>query len=119
MLAEEALDKKARNPVLLEVSELVSYADYLLILTATSATQAQAIAESVMLRAKRSGLEVYSKEGLDTARWILIDVGDVVMHVFQPEERDYYDLEALWLEAPRVEIPGAEEATELAPLFAS
>ncbi len=119
MLAEEALEKKARNPVLLEVTHLVSYADYLLVVTATSAAQAKAIAESCMLKAKKSGLEVISKEGLDSAKWILMDVGDVVIHVFQPEERDYYDIEGLWVEAPRVTIPGAEEATTLAPLFAS
>jgi ribosome-associated protein len=118
-MAAAALEKKARNPVLLKVTELVSYADYLLILTATSAPQAKAIAEGVMASAKKAGFEVNSKEGLASARWILIDVGDVVMHIFQPEDRDYYDLEALWLEAPRVEIPGADEATELAPLFAS
>lgn len=118
-MAEAALEKSARNPVLLKVTELVSYADYLLVVTATSATQAKAIAEGVMMVAKKAGFQVYSREGLDSARWILIDVGDVVLHVFQPEDRDYYDLEALWLEAPRVEIPGADEATELAPLFAS
>ncbi|MCP4870400.1 MAG: ribosome silencing factor [Proteobacteria bacterium] len=118
-MAEAALEKKARNPVLLHVTELVSYADYLLVLTATSAPQAKAIAEGVMTAAKKAGFKVHSKEGLDAARWILVDVGDVVMHVFQPEDRDYYDLEALWLEAPRIEIPGADEATELAPLFAS
>jgi len=72
----------------------------------------------VLAVAKQNGLAVSSKEGMSTARWILVDVGDVVMHVFQPEERDYYDLEGMWLEAPRVEIPGADEATELAPLFA-
>jgi ribosome-associated protein len=119
LLAEVSLDKKARNPVLLEVTELVSYTDYLLILTATSAPQARAIADAVIAAAKQAGLEVFSIEGLVSARWILIDVGDVVAHIFQPEQRGYYDLEGLWLEAPRVAIPGAEEATELAPLFAS
>lgn len=119
MLAEEALDKKARSPILLEVTDLVSYADYLLVVTATSAPQAKAIAESCMLKAKQSGLKVLSKEGLESARWILMDVGDVVIHIFQPEERDYYDLEGLWVEAPRVDIPGADSVTDIAPLFAS
>ncbi len=119
LLAEEALDKKSVNPVLLEVTNLVSYADYLLILTAGSAAQSKAISEACIERAKKLGMEVVSKEGLQSGRWVLLDFGDVVVHVFQPNERTYYDLEALWVEAPRVEIPGADEATDYAPIFAS
>ena len=119
MLAEEALAKKAFNPVLLEVSDLCSYADYLLIVTATSAPQAGAIADGCMARVKQAGLPVVTKEGLDSARWILIDFGDVVLHVFQPDERGYYDLETLWVEAPRIDIPGVEGHSELQPVFAT
>lgn len=117
MLAEEALDKKALNPVLLEVSALCSYADYLLIVTATSAPQAQAIADGCMGKVKQAGLKVVNKEGLDSARWALIDFGDVVLHVFQPDERGYYDLETLWVEAPRIEIPGVDLAQRMVPVF--
>ena len=119
MLAEEILAKKALNPVLLEVSDLCSYADYLLIATATSAPQAQAISEGCMHKAKQSGLPVINKEGLDSARWVLIDFGDVVLHVFQPDERGYYDLETLWVDAPRIEIPGVGLGDGMVPVFAS
>lgn len=118
MLAEEALDKKAIGPVLLEVSSLCSYADYLLIVTATSAPQAQAICDGCMGKVKAAGLSVVNKEGLDSARWVLIDFGDVVLHVFQPDERGYYDLETLWVEAPRIDIPGVDQADAMIPVFA-
>lgn len=118
MLALETLEKKARSPVLLEVSDLVSYADYLLIVTATSAAHGQAIADGCVDKASGAGLPVLSREGMSSARWILVDFGDVVLHVFQPVERGYYDLETLWIEAPRVEIPGADAATDLEPVFA-
>jgi ribosome-associated protein len=118
-LAGEALDKKALDPVLLDVTGLVYYADYLLIVTAASAPQAQAIADSCIGRAKREGLTIVSREGVDSARWILLDFGDVVVHVFQPNERLYYDLETLWVEAPHVEIPGAEQSGHVAPVFAT
>ena len=119
MLAEAALDKKSKNPVLLEVTNLVSYADYLLILTGTSAPHVQAIAQGCLDAVKGAGQKLYSKEGMRSARWVLLDFGDVVAHVFQPDERLYYDLETLWIEAPRVDIPGADDATELAPIFAT
>jgi len=112
MLATAALDKQAVNPVLLEVKDLVSYADYLLVVTATSAPHVKAVAEEAMRTAKTNGVELLTNEGLDSARWVLLDFGDVVVHIFQPVERGYYDLETLWLEAPRVDIPGAEDAVD-------
>ena len=111
-LAAATLDKKALNPLLLEVSDLVSYADYLLILTATSAPHVRAVAEAVREVGKAEGLPVLASEGLESCRWVLLDLGDVVVHIFQPVERDYYDLETLWLEAPRVEVPGAADAQD-------
>jgi ribosome-associated protein len=117
MLSKAALDKKAVNPVLLEVSELVSYADYLLIVTATSAPHVQAIADDARRLAKEQGVDLLANEGLDSCRWVLLDFGDVVLHVFQPVERNYYDLETLWLEAPRIEIPGAEDAVDSESMY--
>ena len=72
-----------------------------------------------MGKVKQSGLKVYAKEGLGSARWILVDFGDVVLHVFQPDERGYYDLETLWVEAPRIDVPGAEQADGMVPVFAT
>jgi len=117
MLSAAALDKKAVNPTLLEVSDLVSYADYLLILTATSAPHVQAVADEARRIAKLQGVDLLASEGLDSCRWVLLDFGDVVVHIFQPVERNYYDLETLWLEAARVPIPGAEDAVDTESMY--
>lgn len=116
-LASATLDLKAVNPLLLEVSDLVSYADYLLILTATSVPHVRAVAEAARETGKLEGLPLLASEGLETCRWVLLDFGDVVVHIFQPVERNYYDLETLWLEAPRVEIPGAEDAHDSEAMY--
>ena len=116
-LASATLDKKAVNPLLLEVSDLVSYADYLLILTATSVPHVRAVAEAARDMAKVEGLPLLANEGLESCRWVLLDFGDVVVHIFQPVERNYYDLETLWLEAPRIEIPGAEDAQDSEAMY--
>ena len=117
LLATAALDKKAVNPILLEVKDLVSYADYLLVVTATSAPHVKAVADEAMRVAKVEGVLLLANEGFDSARWVLLDFGDVVFHIFQAVERGYYDLETLWLEAPRVEIPGAEDAVDTNAMY--
>jgi ribosome-associated protein len=109
-LAQATLDKKALEPVLLHVEALVSYADYVLVATATSAPHALAIADACLDAARLAGLELLAQEGRDSARWVLVDFGDVVVHIFQVDDRGYYDLEGLWADAPRVEVPGAEPA---------
>lgn len=114
-LAAATIDKKAADPVLLQVSDLVSYADYLLVVTATSRPHVEAIVEDCAAIGKAAGSPAISQEGLETGKWALVDFGDVVLHIFQPAERAYYDLETLWIEATRVDIPGAEHAESLAP----
>lgn len=110
ILADAAMELQAADPVLLDVQGLVSYADYLLVLTGTSVRHVQALADAVTRRGKAEGMTLVSSEGADTAKWALLDLGDVVVHIFQPAERGYYDLEGMWAEVPRVEIPGAEDA---------
>ncbi|WP_298434313.1 ribosome silencing factor [Geobacter sp.] len=102
--ARFALDKKALDVKVLEIRRLTTIADYLVLATGRSDKQAQAIAESV-----KKGLKPYGKaldvEGLNEGNWIVIDYGDVIVHVFREELRGYYDLDELWSEAPRLEIP--------------
>lgn len=102
--ARFALDKKALDVKVLEIQRLTSIADYLVLATGRSDKQAQAIADSV-----KKGLKKYGKaldvEGLREGNWIVIDYGDVIVHVFHEEIRRYYDLDGLWAEAPRIEIP--------------
>ncbi|MRR34043.1 ribosome silencing factor [bacterium] len=99
-----ALDKKAVNVKILEIKRISSIADYLVLATGASDKQTQAIAESV-----RTGLKKFGKaldiEGLKEGNWIVIDYGDVILHVFKEELRRYYNLDELWAEAPLVEIP--------------
>ncbi len=110
ILADAAMELQVADPVLLDVQGLVSYADYLLVLTGTSAPHVRALTDALRRRAKTHDIPVISVEGVQSAKWALLDFGDVVVHVFQPAERGYYDLEGMWGEVPRVEIPGAEES---------
>ncbi|CAG0949672.1 ribosome silencing factor [Geobacter sp.] len=104
--ARLALDKKALDVKILEIGRLSSIADYLVLASGRSDRQAQAIADSV-----KKGLKKYGKaidiEGLKEGNWIVIDYGDVLVHIFQEEIRHYYDLDGLWSAAPQEEIPDA------------
>ena len=101
-----ALEKKALNVKLLEVRGISSLTDYLLLASGTSDRHVQAVAEEVRVGLKQKHTTApLAVEGLDDGRWVLIDYGDVMVHVFQPEVRDFYDLEGLWSEAPEVAIP--------------
>jgi ribosome-associated protein len=99
-----ALDKKAVDVKILEIKRISSIADYLVLATGYSDRQTQAIAEAV-----RSGLKKFGKaldiEGVKEGNWIVIDYGDVILHVFKEDLRHYYNLDDLWAEAPQVEIP--------------
>jgi ribosome-associated protein len=98
-------EKLGGDVVALDVRELVSYTDYLLICTARNERQAKAIHDEVYHRLKREhGKLPATVEGETEARWILMDYLDCVLHVFVPELRDRYRLEVLWGEAPRLEL---------------
>lgn len=102
--AELALDKKAYDLQLLNVQELSSLTDYLLIASGRSDRQVQAIAESIRLGLKAEGMLPLAAEGIDEGRWALLDYGDFMVHVFQPSVRTFYDLEGLWSEASQVPL---------------
>lgn len=103
--ATAADDKKASDIVLLDLTTQSDVCDYFLICTVNNTPQMEAVTESVEEKVlKNTGLKPLSKEGRGRSRWVLIDYGSVVVHVFTPEARDYYRLERLWGEAPRVEL---------------
>jgi ribosome-associated protein len=104
-LAEAALDRNAENVVALAVGELTSFADAFVIATAGSDRQARAVADAVVESAKGAGAAVLGIEGYDDGRWILIDAGDVIVHVFVRDAREHYDLDRLWADAPRIPLP--------------
>jgi len=100
-----ALEKKAYDLVLMEVGALTSIADYFLICTGRSDVQVQAIAQSVEENLERLGIRPLSIEGMTRGQWVLMDYGDVLVHIFYEPVREFYDLERLWARAPRVSLP--------------
>lgn len=103
LIAADALDeKKGLDIALLEVGDLLAITEVFVIVTGTSRPHAQTLAESVVERLKDHGRRPLRREGVAEAEWILLDFGDFVVHVFQDEPRDFYGLERLWGDAPRV-----------------
>lgn len=102
---EFALDKKGFNIKLIEVKELSSLTDYLLLISGRSDRQVQAIAENIKIEFKtlEQGLPL-AIEGMAQGRWVLLDYGSVMIHVFQEQVREFYDLEGLWSEAPEIKL---------------
>ena len=109
-VADAALDRKALDLVALDVSELTSYADTFIIATATSDRHARAIADSVREAEGAIGAKPLGVEGYEEARWVLIDLGDVIVHVFLAEVREEYDLERLWNDAQPIAVASAATA---------
>ncbi|MBI1817945.1 MAG: ribosome silencing factor [Deltaproteobacteria bacterium] len=100
-----ALEKKAYDLVLLEVSELSSLADYFLICTGRSDTQVQAIAHGLEQNLAVLGVHLLALEGYSSGQWAVMDFGDVIVHIFYEPVREFYDLERLWTRAPQVTLP--------------
>jgi ribosome-associated protein len=101
---EIALDKKALEPILLDVRQLCSFCNYQLVLSGRSDRQVDAIADGIEIALKHEGLRPISSEGARSGQWALLDYGDFVVHVFLHSAREHYDLEGLWNDAPRVPI---------------
>ncbi len=103
--AQAVINKKAENAKILNLSGVSGVADYFVICSALSDRQVQAIADSVSEVAETHGYPLLSSEGYSEGRWVVLDLGDVIVHIFLDALRDYYDLERLWAEAPTVPIP--------------
>ncbi|GEN84655.1 ribosomal silencing factor RsfS [Sporosarcina luteola] len=97
-------DKKAQEIVVLNMEGVSLIADQFIICHANSERQVQAIAREVSDKASENGFGIKRVEGLDTGRWVLVDLGDVVVHVFHKDERGYYNLEKLWGDAPLLKM---------------
>ena len=104
LCAHAAIDKKALHTVILDVSTRSGFTDCFVITSGSSEKQVQAMADEVLARARAQG-EKPRLEGYDEGRWILVDLGDVVVHLFHEAIRDFYKLEELWMGTPRVTIP--------------
>lgn len=97
-------DKKGMDVTVLDLQGVSLVADYFVICHGNSDTQVQAITTEIKKRADDFGLQVKGIEGLSTSRWVLIDLGDIVVHVFHREDRSYYNIERLWSDAKVVEF---------------
>jgi ribosome-associated protein len=111
------LDKKATDVLVLQVAPLTSVADYLVIGSADSDRQASAIADHIDGILSRSGSRARSIEGTRSSQWVLMDYGDVVVHIFRNDIREHYALERLWADAKRIAVSDEPPATKPAVTF--
>lgn len=102
--------KRGEDIVALDMQKVSLITDYFMIVDAASNRQVQAIADSIEEAVEEAGIEIKRIEGYSAARWVLIDLGDVMVHVFQKDDRSYYNLEKLWVEAPMVDVSDWVEA---------
>lgn len=99
-----AMDKKAINPIVLDINEISVISDFFLICSGNSSIQVKAIADNIEDKLKDAGERVIRREGMQDARWVLLDYGSLVAHIFLEEERYFYNLERLWRDAKTVTI---------------
>ncbi len=100
-----SLEKKAKDPIILNVSAVSTFADYFILCSGTSDRQVRAIAAAIQENLKKTKILPLGVEGEDAGRWVLLDYDDVIIHVFLESVRTFYDLERLWFETPRLAIP--------------
>lgn len=96
-------ERKALDPVLFDVSGLTSFTDYFLIAAGGSTRQVQAITRHLARKMREAGWHAHGIEGEREGQWVLLDYGDLVIHIFYEPVREFYDLESLWVEAPRID----------------
>ena len=101
-IVDVASDRLAEDIVLLDLRNLAPFADYFVIMSAESSRQIEALEEDLTQALKDAGVPRHRREGTPASGWVLLDFSDVIVHVFSPEEREFYDLERLWNRAPQV-----------------
>ncbi len=101
-IVDVAADKLAEDILLLDLRGIVPFADYFVIMSAESSRQIEALEEDLTGTLKESGVSRHRREGTPASGWVLLDFSDVIVHIFSPDEREFYDLERLWRQAPQV-----------------
>ena len=99
-----AIEKKAEDPIILDVSKLCSFTDYFVIISGRSTRHVQGLAEALEAELRSKRLATSKSEGLQEGIWVLLDFNDVVVHIFYSESRKFYDIEGLWHDAPRISL---------------
>ena len=98
------MDRKAKDVLILDIKDLTTIADYFVICAGESTTQIKAIAERIEEKFYESGIKPLGIEGMKYSHWVLMDYGDIMVHVFEEETRVFYELEKLWIDAGRVKL---------------
>lgn len=112
LAAGAALDMKALDPLALDLRGISTVSEYFVIVTGTSDRHVQAVAENVIEAFKSIGIKALGVEGLREGRWVLLDYVEIVVHVFLESVREYYDIERLWIDAPRLDLDAEVEETK-------
>jgi ribosome-associated protein len=102
LVVEVASDKLAEDIVMLDLRRLAAFADYFIIMSAGSSRQMQALEEDLTQALEEAGVTRFHREGTHASGWVLLDFSDVIVHIFGPEQREFYALEQLWARAPQV-----------------
>jgi len=100
-LIQFALSKKAEDVLLLDLRKITTMADFFIICSGASDVQVKAITDAIIEGCKKEKIDVYNVEGYDALSWVLVDLVDIVVHIFRPDVRRYYQLERLWGDAVR------------------
>jgi ribosome-associated protein len=101
-VVEVASDKLAADIVLLDLRGVAPFADYFVIMSADSSRQIEALERDISQALKEEKVKRFQREGINSSGWVLLDFSDVIVHIFGPEEREFYGLERLWAQAPQV-----------------
>lgn len=103
-IIEAALEKKAKDAEILQLTGLSIMTDYFVICSGESTTQVRTIVDYIEEQLRKAGVRPSGIEGYSNSKWVLMDYGDIIVHVFEEETRHYYEIEKLWIDAPRIEI---------------
>lgn len=108
LVLEAAAEKKAEDPVALNLRKIASFTDCFVICSGTQSRQTQAICDAILEKLRDKGVRPGHVEGYDRGDWILIDLSDLIIHIFTRETREFYNLERLWGDAPEIELERSE-----------
>jgi ribosome-associated protein len=108
MIADAALEEQAVDLVILDVNEKTIIADYFVICSGRNVVQIHSIAEHIEQKMEQQGIKVLRRDGYQEGKWVVLDYGSTIVHIFRQEERDYYKLENLWADARKVTVETQE-----------
>ncbi|MBN1542767.1 ribosome silencing factor [candidate division KSB1 bacterium] len=112
-IAQHLIEKKGSDILIMDLRGITSVTDYFVVCTAESEVQAKAMTEHVAEQLNKNGVRSWHVEGNQASRWILLDFIDVVVHIFQPEIRAFYNLERLWGDAKFIQVKDSDETSTL------